>query len=1484
MLSRRSRARWVAACVLACLSLTPWAFSGTAAQAAAQTDLPPPSQPPSFIQAQRQDGLFKSDGFLSPSYWPIGLWNTPDGASVHPSPAPSPSPPAPGSGSKTQGASTPAQQFEGSAAASRKLQAPDSAPPTSSLRPARLESQSVPARAYSFVASPAVAPRAPARSSQSQKPYGGSSLITSTNADTAPAVAGPAGAPTAPSSVGTTPSPTGSRDPTVTVRPGVPKIAPAPAPASPIGRNASQQSAPSTTQAPSPSAMAPGPSAMAPGPSARVQNATAAAASPTVSAYSVGNVSPSRNPFEPGSKVPSTPVSTPSSGTNSQPAMAGLGIPTLSPNVAGFGVQTPGSSPSPAGLSPTDNSPGSAVASGGGAQPPLNTLAGQFPNASAAAPAPNAASNPYNTLSPDTQLGSLSTMVVELLLTGQQLFPFSAADQYFVASSMNGLLNSYPHLQELSNIGIVAVITPQDSSGNGSTNASNAQPDLALIGIPVSSPYPMPPAARAPAPAPPGLSAALANAVQGNSSNSSTAPAPAPAAAAAAANSSTRPAAASRVLPATTPAPAASNPLGGSLAPATSGRRRLLAGSPTVSYDVGGAQHVAVNLTIRAQDSLIVPIQRTLNESIRGGSFLQTVNNSGLNLEKVEIVLMQQISGPTAPAPAPAPAAPAPLVDKIIGLPVQTAVPPSLGPTAAPVLQSAAGAGTSTSNRNTIIIAVVCVVGAAVVFAVIGAAAILWHRARRNRKVAKSSVRKHDSEEADIDKVERNGFHSGGWAEGDRGGGPGAGKQRGPAGVVAIRTDDGEQGASYAGISPDSVGAGQDLANGMASPARRHPSGISDWGTGSDGTNLNSRDQLLSQNKRRSSNAGNGSPHGLGRMQQDGRPPGLHMYDSAAESSQPAQRSSSNGPLGRNGSGPGMHDFARQGTLAGEASLPSDVETPHSRNGSTPSSIGRLQRIGAAQLWQVSFEQMQIQKQIGEGSFGKVYLAKWKETTVAVKILTNPNGSSDDDFPTRLPNPLLQSLEKEAGMMAAMRHPNVVLYLGVCLDPPCVVTEYCARGSLNDVLKRALYNPKYAEQLDWRVRLSMALDAAKGMNYLHTSDPPVIHRDLKSPNLLVDKHWRVKVCDFNLSRVMEESAVLSSMAATNPRWLAPEILAGRGYTFSSDVYSFGIILWEFLTWRVPWHEFGPWQVVAMVTDGHQRPEIPQEQLCPSASFPGMGEYVKLMQSCWEQEARKRPTFAEIIQVLRKLFGEEARRNPATGPGEMMPERSALQASTSGGSGEMSQKAQQALLGSSGELQNGHRHGAGLSGEQLPGLAGLRFHMSHDRRSGSGQHLMPGSPNPGERSDPAVLSGQHGRSESMGSESAHLQAYVTRHASVAAQQSESARVAESPRTSDHVLREGSGLPPLARREGQDGSGQLSSNGDWPQDPRDRIAAAHAVSDTSSQHDATFSPPDSRTHSMREYTHSLPPVGEGHERESGTHDSSQHADGDVRRPAA
>jgi serine/threonine protein kinase len=171
----------------------------------------------------------------------------------------------------------------------------------------------------------------------------------------------------------------------------------------------------------------------------------------------------------------------------------------------------------------------------------------------------------------------------------------------------------------------------------------------------------------------------------------------------------------------------------------------------------------------------------------------------------------------------------------------------------------------------------------------------------------------------------------------------------------------------------------------------------------------------------------------------------------------------------------------------------------------------------------------------------------------------------------------------------------------------------------------------------------MALDAAKGMNYLHSSDPPVIHRDLKSPNLLVDKHWRVKVCDFNLSRVLEEQAVVSSLAASNPRWLAPEILSGRGYTFSSDVYSFGVIMWELLAWKLPWHDCGPWQVVKLVTDDKARPPIPDPADQPTPGFPGLPAYISLMNDCWQHEPDKRPRFSEIITRLRSLLLAETQR-------------------------------------------------------------------------------------------------------------------------------------------------------------------------------------------------------------------------------------------------
>jgi serine/threonine protein kinase len=199
-----------------------------------------------------------------------------------------------------------------------------------------------------------------------------------------------------------------------------------------------------------------------------------------------------------------------------------------------------------------------------------------------------------------------------------------------------------------------------------------------------------------------------------------------------------------------------------------------------------------------------------------------------------------------------------------------------------------------------------------------------------------------------------------------------------------------------------------------------------------------------------------------------------------------------------------------------------------------------------------------------------VFLATWNETLVAVKLLLSTedaaaaakSGSASLGFP----QPALEALQKEAGMMASLRHPNVVLFLGLCTSPPAVVTggnsrggggddgrepwkaptipqrsrhpalamlpaarerscalrlvgpflppgpaEYCSRGSLLDVLRAGHVSPQAALQLTWVRRLSMALDAAKGMLCLHARAPPIVHRDLKSPNLLVDAAWRVKV-------------------------------------------------------------------------------------------------------------------------------------------------------------------------------------------------------------------------------------------------------------------------------------------------------------------------------------------------------------------------------------
>ena len=157
---------------------------------------------------------------------------------------------------------------------------------------------------------------------------------------------------------------------------------------------------------------------------------------------------------------------------------------------------------------------------------------------------------------------------------------------------------------------------------------------------------------------------------------------------------------------------------------------------------------------------------------------------------------------------------------------------------------------------------------------------------------------------------------------------------------------------------------------------------------------------------------------------------------------------------------------------------------------------------------------------------------------------------------------VVEALNAEAGLLATMRHPNILGFVGISTSPPAIVTEFCERGSLFDVLKAARRNPA---SLPWPLRLRMAIEAAQGMHYLHSSSPPVIHRDLKSLNLLVDADHHIKVADFGLSRMLSDASLSLQSSGTmnnvNPRWLAPELLRGGKASPASDLYAYGIALW-----------------------------------------------------------------------------------------------------------------------------------------------------------------------------------------------------------------------------------------------------------------------------------------------------------------------------------
>merc|ERR1712176_1167375 len=138
----------------------------------------------------------------------------------------------------------------------------------------------------------------------------------------------------------------------------------------------------------------------------------------------------------------------------------------------------------------------------------------------------------------------------------------------------------------------------------------------------------------------------------------------------------------------------------------------------------------------------------------------------------------------------------------------------------------------------------------------------------------------------------------------------------------------------------------------------------------------------------------------------------------------------------------------------------------------------------------------------------------------------------------------------------------------------------------------------------------------------------IVHRNLKSPNLLVDRNWCVKVTDFGLSRMKHSTCLSSKSNAGTPEWMAPEVLRSEPANEKSDIYSYGIILYELLTGKVPWEGLNAMQVVGAVAFQDKRLAVP-EGVNPQVA--------ELMKQCWASAPGDRPSFEKILSVLRGVI-------------------------------------------------------------------------------------------------------------------------------------------------------------------------------------------------------------------------------------------------------
>jgi len=201
-------------------------------------------------------------------------------------------------------------------------------------------------------------------------------------------------------------------------------------------------------------------------------------------------------------------------------------------------------------------------------------------------------------------------------------------------------------------------------------------------------------------------------------------------------------------------------------------------------------------------------------------------------------------------------------------------------------------------------------------------------------------------------------------------------------------------------------------------------------------------------------------------------------------------------------------------------------------------------------IFNVDYKDLENVVQIGGGNFGQVSKGTYYGTEVAIKQLLDVDDKDMHKY-----------IEREMATLRDMRHPNVVQFMGLCrnVTDVYIVTEYIGGGDLRKILKDE------SIPMPWLLRSRIATDVAYAMTFLHSKG--LIHRDLKSNNLLVGENWKVKVCDFGFSRRVSKGEQMT-LCGTD-EWMAPEVMCGEKYDEKADVFSFGMVLTELISRKKP---------------------------------------------------------------------------------------------------------------------------------------------------------------------------------------------------------------------------------------------------------------------------------------------------------------------------